>query len=100
MKEMADKGRSFLLQKSYPAEKRMTHRNLADREFHPIYHDHPSDFVQLKHEALVQVDSELDMPCFDQFNPDEKGMYDETIANWSKAYLEVANRVNEKEQVP
>lgn len=98
MKEMEAKGRSFLLQRTSPA-KRSKRRNLADREFQSIYRDHPSDFVQLKHQPqLLQVAMDLDSPCFDQFNPDDKDMYDKTVANWSKAYLDVANRVNEKEQ--
>jgi len=85
---------SFLLQKessSKPKMNLMRHHNLASDLYKDMFRDHPSDFVQLKKSTVKGKD----FPgCFDQFNPGTKEKYQETIDNWSTAFLEIAKRVD------
>jgi len=66
--------------------------NLAHDHFKELFSEKPSDFVQLKSETHRTNGADPEW-CFGNFNPTTKDLYDETIDNWSNAYLDVAEKV-------
>jgi len=65
--------------------------HLAHKTFNDVFAQSPSDFVQIKAERhRVQMEPE---DCFNNFNPNSEARYGETVENWSKAYLDMAEMV-------
>jgi len=67
------------------------HSHLAHKHFNDVFHQCPSDFVQLKSERKRAEMSPGD--CFSNFNPDTQERYDTVVENWSEAYLDMAEMV-------
>jgi len=62
--------------------------NLAHPFFKDLFQNHPSNFVQLSSsEELESMDSAW---CISFFNPQTEAVYNKTVHNWVKAYLELA----------
>lgn len=67
-----------------------SHSHLAHKHFKEVFAACPSDFIQLKAEHRQHMSPEQ---CFANFNPDTQERYDDTIENWSGAYLDMAEMV-------
>jgi hypothetical protein len=65
--------------------------HLGHDHFHDVFAKCPSDFVQLKSETKHLGMSHFD--CFSNFNPNTKELFDNTVENWSNAYLDMAELV-------
>jgi hypothetical protein len=67
---------------------------LAHHDYHPIFHHHSSDFVQLQ-SKMVRRDHGLRDPddCLAQFNPTEEGDFHQTVDNWARLYGDLARRI-------
>jgi len=88
--KMQEQGASFL---------QLT-QHLAHEHFKDVFEQCPSDFVQIKaerHRLSMSPDE-----CFSNFNPDSQERYDQTVDNWSNAYLDMAEMVatNLKAEAP
>merc|ERR1719326_2734519 len=66
--------------------------HLAHDHFKELFTEKPSDFVQLKSQTHHTHTQEPEW-CFGNFNPQTKDLYDQTVENWSNAYLDVAEKV-------
>jgi hypothetical protein len=80
--KMQEQGASFLQLNSH----------LGHEQFQEVFAQCPSDFVQLKAEHRKQP-SMSPNECFSNFNPDTQALYDQTVDNWSGAYLDMAEMV-------
>jgi len=79
--KMQEQGASFLQLESH----------LAHEQFHDVFTQNPSDFVQLKAQrAKMQMSPQ---ECFSNFNPDSQELYTSTVENWSNAYLDMAEMI-------
>ena len=60
---------------------------LAHTDYHHIFHQHHSDFVQLQ-SKMVRRDHSLRDPddCLGQFNPTDDSSYRQTFDNWARVY--------------
>jgi len=67
---------------------------LAHEDYHHIFHQHQSDFVQLQSKT-VRRDHSLRDPddCLSQFNPTDDASYRQTIDNWARVYGDLARRI-------
>jgi len=79
--KMDEQGASFLQMTSH----------LGHEQLKSVFEQNPSDFVQVKAETHRSEMSPED--CFANFNPDSQELYDETVDNWSAAYLDMAEMV-------
>jgi hypothetical protein len=79
--KMQQQGASFLQLTSH----------LAHEHFKDVFEQCPSDFVQVK--AEQKRAGMTPEECFANFNPDSQERYDETVTNWSGAYLDMAEMV-------
>jgi hypothetical protein len=67
--------------------------HLAHDHFSSVFHQCPSDFVQLKLETKRHLSQE---ECFSNFNPPTQESFEKVTSNWSDAYLDMAEMVAEK----
>jgi len=67
---------------------------LAHTEYHHIFHQHHSDFVQLQ-SKMVRRDHSFRDPddCLAQFNPTDDSSYHQTVDNWARVYGDLARRI-------
>jgi hypothetical protein len=67
---------------------------LAHHDYHHIFHQHQSDFVQLQ-SKMVRRDHSFREPddCLAQFNPTEEGDFHQTLDNWARVYADLARRI-------
>jgi hypothetical protein len=84
--KVAEIGQSLLEQKA----------TLAHQAMRGLFEEHPSDFVQVKQRRhRLRHHRDLD-DCFGRFNPMEEEDYQQTVENWSSAYLQMANTIADK----
>eukprot|EP00386_Alphamonas_edax_P006649 GDKI01021468.1.p1 GENE.GDKI01021468.1~~GDKI01021468.1.p1 ORF type:complete len:484 (+),score=143.58 GDKI01021468.1:126-1454(+) len=73
--------------------------HLASSKYHKLFSQFPSSFVQLSAATQQKHDSsDSDMSsqeCMFQFNPTTQQAFDDTLFNWSQAYLKTADLVTE-----
>jgi len=67
--------------------------HLGHEHFKDFFTEHPSCFVQLKSQTHMKQKLRTPEDCFVQFNPDDEETYKDTVENWSKVYLDMANMV-------
>lgn len=73
----------------------MSSIHLAHDKLKPFFEKFPSTFVQLKSEQTSHKEmSSFD--CFGTFNPTTDVDYQQTIENWSNAYMEMAEKIAAK----
>jgi hypothetical protein len=67
---------------------------LAHEHYHEMFHQNPSDFVQLKQKShMVRRDWRDADTCLGQFNPTDEGTFSQTVDNWAKVYADLARKI-------
>jgi hypothetical protein len=70
---------------------------LAHSDYRDLFTEHPSDFVQLSDEGSQSRNTHKNgYNCFAQFNPVDQVDFQQTVENWSNAYLDMANEIAAK----
>jgi len=67
---------------------------LAHEHYHEVFHQNPSDFVQLKQKShMVRRDWRDADTCLGQFNPTDEADFAQTVDNWAKVYADLARKI-------
>eukprot|EP00933_Yihiella_yeosuensis_P021071 TRINITY_DN1676_c0_g1_i1.p1 TRINITY_DN1676_c0_g1~~TRINITY_DN1676_c0_g1_i1.p1 ORF type:complete len:407 (+),score=87.14 TRINITY_DN1676_c0_g1_i1:107-1327(+) len=69
--------------------------HLANDRLKPFFEKFPSNFVQLKSQT-DRTKGMTSSQCFSQFNPSDASDYQDTVDNWSDAYVDMANKIAAK----
>mmetsp|Transcript_46536 Transcript_46536/g.122906 ORF Transcript_46536/g.122906 Transcript_46536/m.122906 type:complete len:395 (-) Transcript_46536:48-1232(-) len=70
---------------------------LAHAGYGDLFRKHPSDFIQVSEEQSENLRHARNaMECFSQFNPVDQMDFQQTVENWSNAYLDMANEIAAK----